>query len=95
MSKYYVGDVGTIILLDTKVDLASAGVTFTSIRVKKPDSTEVEWLATVYNNTVLKYIIQDDDLDIAGRYELQAYAESASWSGLGDTVRFDVTSKFG
>lgn len=94
MSKYYVGDIGTIILLDTKVDMSTYGVTYTSIKVKKPDATEVEWLATVYNNSIIKYTIQSGDLDIAGQYNLQAYIESPSWSGRGDTVKFEVLEKF-
>lgn len=94
MSKYYSGDVGTIILLDTGSDLVAASASFVSIKVKKPDATETEWLASIYNNNYLRYIIEAGDLDQNGKYILQAYVESPDWTGRGDSVVFPVQNKF-
>ncbi len=97
MSKIYVGDVGTIIRLDTDpsgdagIDLATADTL--KILVKKPDGTLVEWTATQYSDTTqIQYTIQEDDLDIKGTYKVQAYVawDLPASEHRGETVSFKV-----
>ncbi len=84
MSKVYKGDVGTVIYLDCGTDIS--GATTTKIMVKKPDSTYVEWTGTVDSNTKIKYTIASNDLDQSGKYILQAYVVTSSWTGRGEAV---------
>jgi hypothetical protein len=92
VSKFYVGDVGTKIIVDGGEDISSA--TVMRLYVKKPDGVIVTWNAALEGVTKLTYTVQAGDWDIAGRYLLQAYVVTPSWTGRGDTVSFDVTAVF-
>ncbi|HWQ18555.1 MAG TPA: hypothetical protein VN455_02180 [Methanotrichaceae archaeon] len=94
MSKIYIGDVGVEIRLDTGVDIDDA--TLLAIEVLKPDKTPDEWEATQYGTTQsITYTTIADDLDQAGTYKLQAYAEWGENSKhLGETVDLVVTRVF-
>ena len=92
VSKYYQGDVGTEIYVDTCSDISTA--TFVSLKVKKPDGTDVEWVGVVSDTTKIKYVVQVGDFDQVGEYRVQSYVEMPSWSGLGDTTTFMVSQPF-
>ena len=92
-SKYYVGDVGTEIIVDTCSDITSA--TKAALLVRKPDNTEHEWLGAVFEDTKIRYLVQVGDFDQAGRYRVQAYIEMPGWSGRGDSTYFKVSPSFG
>jgi hypothetical protein len=92
-SKYYVGDVGTEIIVDTCSDITTA-VTV-SLKVKKPDGTEHTWVGSVYEDTKIRYIVQVGDFDQQGKYRVQAYVEMPGWQGRGDTTYFKVSPSFG
>lgn len=96
MTKHYVNEIGAIIILDAGADLSSA--TSLSIKVKKPDGTTVTWPANVYNlngqTNFVKYTTVEDDLDQAGRYELQPYIVFPTWQGYGETAHFLVYPTF-
>jgi hypothetical protein len=94
VSKYYVGDVGTEIIVDTTVSLAAA--TVFQLRVLKPGaSSPTTWAGTLYQGTKIRYVVQDGDFSVAGAYLLQAYVEMPGWSGLGNTANFIVYNQFG
>lgn len=89
MSKSFVGDIGTEILIDMGADISDA--TTTNLYVKKPGvSSLVTWEATIEGTNYLKYTIEDGDLSVAGRYYIQPYLELTSWEGYGEIVSFDV-----
>jgi hypothetical protein len=44
--------------------------------------------------TILKYVIQPGEFDQAGVYKMQAYVETPSWKGRGETVSFEVFDIF-
>ncbi len=90
----YLGDEGTILYLKTGVDLSTA-IDF-SIKVLKPDNTEVEWTPIIdtIDGSRLKYEILDTDIDKAGTYKLQSYVETADGKWLGNTTFFVVKNKF-
>ena len=67
------GDVGTDIRLDTGVDLASAIVL--KILYRKPSGEEGCWTATAVDDTYVKYISTEGDLDESDQWTLWAYAE--------------------
>jgi hypothetical protein len=92
-NKYYVGDIGTEVIVDTCSNISSA--TTANLKVEKPDGTLVTWVGVVYQTTKIRYVILDGDFDQAGKYLMQAYVEIGSWSGHGDTVTFTVSELFG
>lgn len=92
MSKYYVNDIGTEIVVDTGVDISTA--TTTTMKVKKPDGTLVEWDATIVGLTKLRYVVIAGDWNIKGKYSLQAYVEMPTFEGRGDTVVFEIFDSF-
>jgi hypothetical protein len=91
--KYYVGDVGTEIIVDTCHDISAA--TKVSLKVEKPDGIVYEWIGSIYQTTKIRYVIRAGDLDQAGKYLVQAYVKLGAWSGHGTTSSFMVSILFG
>jgi len=92
VEKHYSGEVGTAIVVDCGRDVSEA--TICKILVKKPSGDEVEWDATVYQSNYLRYVVEEDDLDEVGEYEVQSYVEIDDWSGKGVTDRFIIYEKY-
>lgn len=90
--KIYKDDVGTIIELDTGVDI-TAGSVF-EIKVKLPDATLDTWTATLLGQTKIRYVTVGGDLPQAGIYKLQAHVVVSGWNGLGETVDLEVLDAF-
>lgn len=92
-NKYYVGDVGTEIIVDTCSDISTASKV--SLVVMKPNATaSVEWIGSIYEGTKIRYVVDADDFNVAGEYRMQAYVEMPGWKGRGNTVRFKVSNTF-
>lgn len=89
MSRVFVGDVGTVIILDTKVNITTT--TTRKILVETPSGVSREWVASIEGLTSIKYTIQEGDLDEAGVWMLQAYVEMPGWKGRGSSVMLDVS----
>lgn len=96
MSKYYVGDIGTEIILDCGMDLT--GATGVVIHVRKPDGTVESWSAALYtidgDQNYIKYTVVEGDLDQAGSYRVQAGLTLSGWTGRGETATFEVGAAF-
>jgi len=90
--KYYVGDIGTEIIVDTCTDITQA--TVTDLNVEKPDGTDVVWHGSIFETTKIRYVVQQGDFDQAGEYMLQAYVEIVGWRGRGNVTSFKVNSVF-
>lgn len=90
--KYYVGDCGTAIIVDTGTDISTA--TETKLSIKKPDGSSVLWVGIVYNTNYVKYITTEGDFNIPGVYFLQSYVKMPSGCWYGNTVRFVVSARF-
>lgn len=88
MTKVYVGDIGTEIILDTLVDITSA--TSVSIKARKPDGSAVTWPGAVYGGTSIRYVSQLNDLDMDGVWSLQGHVTSPAWSGSSEIVELRV-----
>lgn len=84
----YKGDVGTVIKLDTLVDLSS--YTALSINVKKPSGSCVVWTGVLEGTTVVRHVIQLGELDEVGIYKLQANVAISGFTGSGDIVSIQV-----
>lgn len=94
MTKTYIGDTGTAIVLDTGQSLAGASAV--SILARKPNgSTEVTWTGTVVESTKVQFLTLAGTLDMAGDWLLQVRVVLASGTWLGETARLTVYRPFG
>ncbi len=91
-NRHYVGEIGTVILLDTSANISAA--TNKYIKCKKPDGTIVSWTATVAETTKLSYTTIAGDFNQAGMYRVQASLTLSGWSGLGETALFKILEAF-
>ncbi len=93
MSKIYVGDVGTVILINMGEDISAA--TTANLIVRKPgDDTDYTWTGSVYNDDYLKYTTLSGNLSVEGEYKLQPSIVLPTWSGKGETVIIRVYDEF-
>jgi len=92
MTKVYVGDIGTELLLDTGQALATA--TALTIEVLKPDSTTASWTGAVSATTKIRFVSAAGTFNIAGEYRLQAKAVMPSGTWLGQTVSLTIYTPF-
>lgn len=92
MAKVYVGDVGTVITLDTGVDISAA--TVREIKVSLPNGRSATWSAALSGTTAISFTTIANTLQLAGTYKLQAYVETPTWSGRGETVTLEVYAAF-
>ncbi|UJX41683.1 hypothetical protein K9F62_02995 [Desulfovibrio sp. JY] len=89
-NKLFVGDIGTVIVLDVGQDITGATV---AMRVKKPDGSIVTWDAVVTDDaTGISHTIAAGELNESGIYRVQAVVAlaDASWSGSGDWANIEV-----
>ena len=85
---YYKDTVGLTINVETGVDVnAATGVVF---HVKKPNGKWYQWTAgiTVQNDTILRYMTVNGDLNQAGWYLLYPVLTLGGWTGAGNPDRF-------
>lgn len=93
VSKYYVGDIGTELIVDVCVDITSA--TAAKLYVLKPGATAaVEWVAGVYQTQYLRHVCVAGDLSVAGEYKVQAWVQLPNGSWRGDVATFRVYPAF-
>jgi len=90
---HMIGEVGTEIVVDTGSDISS--VLEVSIKVQKPDNTEVVWDATVFENRYIVHVTESTDFDQAGFYMLHSYLKFESWEGLGEAAKIRISPLFG
>ncbi len=92
-NKYYVGDIGTDVIVDVGSDITTASLT--NLSVKKPSGKEVTWVGAVVQTTKIAYTTVAGDFDEPGTYKLQSLVTLLSgWSGRGDCTSFIVHNKF-
>jgi hypothetical protein len=92
MSDHFVGDIGTVITVDTGNDLTAA--TTTDLKVRKPSGATTTWTGAVVNDNYISYTTVEDDFDEAGTYRLQSYVVSPSGTWFGDTATFTVLEAY-
>lgn len=92
MSKVYVGDSGTEIILDCGTDISDA--TVREIVARKPTGQVVTWTAVASGTNGIKYTLQAGDLNQAGVWTLQAKVTTPTWSGRGGSFELPVYAEF-
>lgn len=100
MSKVYVGDIGTVILIDMGENISTA--TGISLKVMGPKSSVKTngtikngktWTPSIYGTNYLKYTVLEGDLDLAGDYYINPVLTLGSWTGTCDTATLTVYNK--
>lgn len=92
MSKVYVGDTGTLIVLDCGQDISAASAR--SIEVKKPDGSVVSWAAVLVGANAMSYTSLLGTFDQAGTWKLQAKVTLPSGVWRGTTADLLVHAAF-
>lgn len=92
MSKVYVGDIGTQIILDCGQDISAA--TARSIEVRKPDGSVISWPAVASGATAISFTTAVGTLDAKGKWLLQAKVTLGSGTWLGETAALTVYAAF-
>lgn len=92
--KVYEGDVGTVLLIDTKENISTASGL--SLLVRRPDKSEVIWTPILDGTTKLKYTTVAGDVPegITGTYLIQPRLTLSGWTGRGTTAKLPVYQKF-
>lgn len=88
MSKIFKNQGFFILTLDTGIDLTSA--TVTEIKYRKSNGERGEFTASVVDTTKLTYQFSNDDLDVAGLWQFQAYVEIGGLHAFGEIVTQDI-----
>jgi hypothetical protein len=95
-NKIYIGDTGLAIVCNMRVDTTVAQDAY--LQVRKPDGSEVKWPAEPHGvdgeHTYLKYVTQEGDLDMRGRYKVQPVLTLSTWTGRGETDEFRVEGRY-
>ena len=89
----HVGDVGVQIIFDLGEDLASA--TVQKIKYRKPSGVYGEFSAVVDGTRIQYTTIAATDLDVAGKWTIQAYVVMTGWSGHSDFANFEILGNLG
>lgn len=103
MSKHYVGEAGTLFVLDTGVLIGSATQQY--IKFKKPDGvTSGSWSAELYSSWsalasatgtyLLSRTLLTTDLSIPGIWKFQAYVGAVDGTWFGETVDVNIYDAF-
>lgn len=75
------GDIGTAIDCNMRIDLTAS--TVRQIKYRKPSGATGTWAADLAGTQSLRHITLTGDIDEAGKWQFQPYAEKPGWSGHG------------
>lgn len=92
----YVESIITIIL-ETGVDISDASAFYIDVKFPEGhDPATDQWTGEIEGTTQIKYTTSETDLDVAGKYYLQAIVPSATPTGdiVGDTCVLVVKERF-
>jgi hypothetical protein len=97
LANFHIGDIGTILeitLLNGNTPANLSEATILQLRLLKPRSTDYIVRKAVFvtdgTDGKLRYIWQEGDLDITGRWLLSIYIESPTLKLHSDIKRFEV-----
>jgi hypothetical protein len=89
----YVGDTGTVLVLDCGQDISTA--TALSIEARKPNGDTVSWGGTLEGTSAVRFDTLADSLDAPGKWKLQSLVTTPAGVWRGKTVLLTVLAKFG
>jgi hypothetical protein len=87
MNKVYVGDAGTVVVLDCGQNVE--GAVTRAIEVRRPDGSFTSWPATPNGTNAIQATINANELTIAGAWRLQASVvmPNGTWRGATTVLR--------
>lgn len=92
MSKIYVGDTGTVIVLDCGENISAA--VSRSIQVRKPNGQVVSWVAQASGTNSISFTSLAGTFDQPGIWKLQAVVALSNGTWKGATVSLQVYQAF-
>jgi hypothetical protein len=103
MSKHYVAEAGTELILDTGILIGSATQQY--IKYRKPDgTTSGSFAASLYSSYsqlagtigtyLLKYTLLTTDLNQPGEWRFQAYIGAVGGTWLGEMIKVNIYDAF-
>ena len=102
MSKHYVGETGTELILDTGILIGSA--TSQYVKTLNPAKVEGTFTASLYSSYselagltgtyLLKHTLATSDFSIPGKWKFQAFIGTASGTWYGETVDLIIYDDF-
>ena len=92
MSKIYTDTIGVEIWIAMDQNVEAA--TVHSFLVRKPQSGETTWAASIVAPNILRYVTGADDLDEEGTYYIHPILTIGGLSGRGTPVSFNVYRKW-
>lgn len=101
-NKHYVGEAGTLFVLDTGVLVGS--VTAQNIRYQKPGGVTGSWSASLYSSWselasatgtyLLSRTLLQTDLDTPGIWKFQAFVGAIDGTWFGETIELNIYGAF-
>lgn len=90
----YIGDSGSIILVETNIVLT--GADYIKLNVYTPNKETKVWTASIdpTNNKYIKYVVQDGDFSVSGIYYLQPEVSVGGFKGKGETIKITIKQSF-
>lgn len=102
MTKHYVGETGTDLLLDTGILIGSASAQY--IKTYSPAGVEGTFTASLYDSYsslavatgtyFLKHTLATADFSVPGEWRFQAFIGTASGTWYGETVKLKIYDEF-
>lgn len=92
MTKVYVGDTGTVIVLDCGEDVSNA--VSRTIQARKPNGQVVSWVASASGTNSISFTSIGDTFDLPGVWKLQAVVALLNGTWKGATASLQVYPPF-
>jgi len=102
MTKHYVGETGTQLILDTGILVATAA--FSYIKYNTPDGVQGTWSASAYSSYsslasatgtyFLSHTLAQSDFRVPGVWEFQAFIGAVDGTWFGETVKYEIFDLF-
>lgn len=102
MSKHYINEVGTELILDTGIVIGSAVDQY--ILFKDPAGAEGSWNASIYSSYselavatgtyFLKHTLAIGDVTVPGEWRIHAFVASNVGTWLGELVKLNIFDEF-
>ena len=102
MSKHYLHETGSELILDTGVNIGTASTYY--IEYKKPSGVVGTFTATLYSSYselaqatgtyLLKHTLAYNDLDVSGKWKFHAFVAAVDGTWWGERVMENIYDKF-
>lgn len=76
------------VILDTEYDIS--GATVLKIKYKKPNGVSGEWTGTLNGQKIVYDVVSENDLNVSGRWELQAFATIGGKNIYGESTQMEI-----